>query len=181
MPKKAAVAAARAEADRRGRCYDLGTKLMVAIDPGDVHVGFAVFAQDGEHPACAYAMEVTPDEATRRVHGMLARNELAVVCYERFALYADKAMSQVGSEMLTPEMIGVIKYLVAVHNEHADGVEKSAWAPDRIELWSEGAHVKKAIRAQLKARGIDRVGTVGSHSGDAEEQGWYWLYKKAGE
>jgi hypothetical protein len=111
---------------------------------------------------------------------MLFRNELAAIAVEKFQLYSDKAMDQVGSEMLTSQLIGVLNYLVRVHNEFVAGVEdKTPEHLARVELWSEGAHVKKAIRAQLQARGIDRVGKVGSHTGDAEEQGWYHLYRKA--
>lgn len=181
MPKIGQVAAATAEAERRGKTYDLGAKALVAIDPGDAHVGFAVFVMDGAHPACAAAVELTPDEAADRLAGMIARNELHAVAVEKFTLYAEKALAQVGSEMQTPELIGVIKYLVRTHNEYVRGVPGPWPGETEIALWSEGAHVKKAIRAQLKARGIERVGTVGSHAGDAEEQGWYHLYRKAGE
>lgn len=179
MPKVAAVREATEKADRRGKTYDLGERLLVGIDPGDVHVGFAVFCKEHDgHPVCSYTMELTPDECADRVAGMLARGELAVIAIERFSLYEDKALSQVGSEMATSQLIGVINYLARVHNQFVRGVERSAakdWA--EVVLVSEGAHAKKAIRSQLRARGIDRVGKVGSHTGDAEEQGWYWLYR----
>lgn len=176
MPKVREVAAKQAKADRRGTTWDLGSKMLAAIDPGDKHVGFAVFVKEHDgHPVCVYSIEITPDECADRIAGMLFRDELAMVAVEKFTLYADKAMDQIGSEMLTSELIGVIKYLVRVHN---DEVEKGdPWSTGLVLLKSEGAHAKKAIRAQLKARGIERVGKVGDHTGDAEEQGWYWLYR----
>lgn len=177
MPKISEQKAAAEKADRRGKTYDLGDRHLIAVDPGDKHVGVALFVRENDgHPACAWAVEMTPTETADLIAGMLTRDELAMVAIERFTLYADKALDQVGSEMLTSELIGVIKYLVRVHNEYVGG-GGVGWGQE-VLLRSEGAHSKKAIRSQLKARGIERVGVVGSHTGDAEEQGWYWLYRE---
>lgn len=181
MPKIEVAKAKRERADRRGRTIALGGRAFLGIDPGDKHVGFAWFEEGNDGlPGCAYAVELTPDECADRVAGALFRDELWGIGIERFTLYGDKAQEQVGSEMLTSQLIGVVNYLVRVHNRDATTTE-GPWAAQRVRLVSEGAHAKKAIRAQLKARGIDRIGKIGDHTGDAEEQGWYWLYRLAEE
>jgi hypothetical protein len=176
MPKvKALAAQAAAYGDDRLRLH--GLERLVAIDPGDVHVGWAEFCEENDGTAVCYlAEELTPEECADRVARMLFRGEIRYLAVERFALYADKALAQVGSEMQTSELIGVLKYLVRVHNLGAAGAT-DPWSKVECEMWIQGADIKKPIRAQMKARGIERTTPVGSHHGDAEEHGWYRILR----
>ncbi|HXJ63683.1 MAG TPA: hypothetical protein VNN79_08000 [Actinomycetota bacterium] len=187
MPKiaQAAEAKAKREADERriGATHTLPErKLLVAVDPGDEHVGIAAFIQEvDEKPVCAWTTETDPVAAADQIARMITRDEVAVLVVERYSLYADKALAQIGSEMHTSELIGVLKYLVRVHNLKVwAGDPKDPWATgpkQRIELAIQGASIKRGTRAQLEARGIVRVGQVKSHSGDAEEHGWHFLLR----
>lgn len=179
MPKVKAVKAQEAKYSP-DRLRLTGTDRLVAIDPGDVHVGWAEFCEenDGE-TVCFNAEELTPDECADRVAGMLFRGDITYLVVERFTLYADKALAQVGSEMQTSELIGVLKYLVRVHNEGRAGEPGDPWGGGGCRMWIQGADIKKPIRAQMEARGIERATPVGSHHGDAEEHGWYRILRGA--
>lgn len=179
MPKRRAVAEQQAKYSP-GRLRLVGGQHLLAIDPGDKHVGVAAFVEESDGtPVCAWATEYTPDEAANLVAGMLFRGELRYLVVERFALYADKAMAQVGSEMQTSELIGVFKYLVRVHNESAtgDGGARDPWLQPPCDLFIQGADIKKGIRAQIEARGISRITPKETHHGDAEEHGWYRILR----
>lgn len=167
MPKVAEVAERAERADwLPGDSGDL-----IAIDPGDVHVGWAEFRHDQGKWSCVNAHEdYTPAQAADRLAVLIGRGDVRYVVLERFQLYADKAMAQVGSEMATAEMIGVVKALVRWNNE--DASVRSPWANGEVELLVQGAAIKKATRAQMKARQIPRLTNVGTHAGDAEEHGW---------
>lgn len=178
MPKVKAVAAQEKKYSA-DRLRLPGRESLVAIDPGDVHVGWAEFCEEhnGE-VVCFNAEEITPDECADRVARRLFRGEIRYLVVERFTLYADKALAQVGSEMQTSELIGVLKYLVRVNNEGAakEG-EDDPWSKTRCTMYIQGADIKKPIRAQMEARGIERTTPVGSHHGDAEEHGWYRILR----
>jgi hypothetical protein len=98
---------------------------VLAIDPGE-RVGWAhgVIGSDG-HPGANYddppvmRLEVTG-------HGITALKSFAlklgqvfadydVVVYERWALAGGLAKEQVGSEMPTSQLIGIIRYLSWIH------------------------------------------------------------------
>lgn len=161
----------RAKAAEESTRLQLGGKRLIAIDPGDIHVGWAEFGVVEGQTRCLDAHEEwRPDQAADALARSIGRGDVGVVVLERFQLYADKAMAQVGSDMATAEMIGVVKFLVRVHNEDFDA--KSPWSKHRIELIVQGAAIKKATRAQMKARQIPRLTKPNTHAGDAEEHGW---------
>lgn len=178
MPKVKALAEQKAKYTGT-RLRLPGTDRLVAIDPGEVHVGWAEFCEENDGtPVCFNSEEITPDECADRVAAMLFQGDVAHLVVERFTLYADKALAQSGSEMLTSELIGVLRYLVRVHNVGAaSALPGSPWTAQECRLYIQGADIKKGIRAQMKARGIERIGPVGSHHGDAEEHGWYRILR----
>lgn len=98
--------------------------ITIAIDPGDVHAGMAFFADDDalEHGQyCYYACEVTPEQCTDIVAEMVVAGRVHTLIFERFRLYGDKSEMQKGSEFLTSQMIGVLKWICRHQNEHAEG------------------------------------------------------------
>lgn len=188
MPKVREVAKREAKYGESRLRLRLGSRSLVAVDPGDVHVGMAVFVEEEDGtPHCAWAEEYTPDDCADYVAGGLYRGEIGVLVVERFTLYADKALAQVGSQMETSELIGVLKYLVRVHNQYVLGDSKATirstgagdpWRGEPVRMWIQGADIKKAIRAQMQARGIERDGVgVGTHHGDALEHGWFRILR----
>jgi hypothetical protein len=180
---------------------------IIAIDPGDKHVGVAFFAtnDDGEW-YCQDAQQIEHDDFIDGLAEMILidREPPLTVVYEKFRLYADKAELQTGSEFLTSQMIGVIKYLVRVHNQHVDRHDEAERTgklmtcelqgqrcqdvkdrPRRIEIVKQPADIKKPTTGILRAKGIKSVGKVakkenpgwGDHCIDAELHGWRYILK----
>jgi len=133
---------------------------VLAIDPGDAHVGIASWggARPDDRDAIfdwegVLAYEESAARAVDLIDQILAiKSSDAILVLEEFRLYPDRAREQSWSQMQTSEMIGAIK-LVARRRG--------------VKVVEQGASIKKATRAQLKKRGIKQVGK-GGHARDAE-------------
>lgn len=155
---------------------------LIAIDPGDVHVGVAFFETvndewreaegDGEWE-CVDTQEFTPDEFVDALAETIFDNGIEVLVYERFRLYGDKSREQIGSEFPTAQLIGVIKYLVRVRNAHVqrhEDAEANGWMmtceltggqcqdpakrPHRIEIVGQMADIKKPTTGILRTKKV---------------------------
>lgn len=157
------------------------TRNLVAIDPGDVHVGVAFFDDDPEEAVaggwrCVDAQEFEPDEFSDAFAESLINNQFDVVVIERFRLYGDKSKEQTGSEFETSQLIGILKWLVRKHNDHvamhtsAKKHKKLAKCeqpggvchnpprePTPVKLILQMADIKKPTTAILKRKGIKSV------------------------
>jgi hypothetical protein len=120
---------------------------VLALDPGDIHVGFCY---DGGGDTVVG--EWRPDEAVDEIVWLMTRNMIDEVVVERFSLYADKAEEQIGSAMKTSQLIGGVKVICRFF---------------RIGWVEQGADIKVPTRNQLRARRIHQKG-IGSHARDAE-------------
>lgn len=157
-----------------GRVKD-GTQMgVIAIDPGDVHCGMALGITkegDGEREfEVVKAWETDPDDCADYVASWLLSGELEALVIEKFNLYADKAEAQVGSDFPTVQLIGVLKYLVRVHNLDA---EKNGRRCAKLAMY--GADTKKSMRNQLRARGIKLLPAEADHARDAQLHLWHWV------
>lgn len=180
---------------------------LIAIDPGDKHVGVAFFSTDDDGAwYCQDAQQIEHDDFIDGLAEMILMDREAppIVVYEKFRLYADKAELQTGSEFLTSQMIGVIKYLVRVHNQHVDRHDEAEAIgklmtcelqggscqdvkdrPQRIEIVKQPADIKKPTTGILRTKKIKSVGKAakkenpgwGDHCIDAELHGWYHILK----
>lgn len=141
--------------------------MILAIDPGEVHCGVALF----EKRKCYAAYEMAPHELLAAVERWLQEGCVQAMVVEEFRLYASKAATQVGSQIKTVEVIGVLRWLWAKHGE---GV-----------IWREqGASIKKptqAILAAKKVRSTAKQEKAGGHALDAELHGWHYLLNGKGE
>ena len=128
---------------------------VIAIDPGDKHVG-VVHNLNGHVTAFEYDADVwlISFEA-------LLRCEVDVVVVEAFRLYPDKAQSLSRSRMKTSEMIGAIKWIASKAG---------------CRVVEQGAAIKTPTRAQCKARGIDIVDSS-THAQDALLHFYYYLLR----
>lgn len=151
--------------------------ILLSIDPGDTHCGLAQFSAPGqiEHveQIDVNVWEVGPEEAADYVARNLINRTLDVLVVERFRLYGDKAQQQVGSEMLTSELIGVLKYLVRSANELYEA--KGDRIP--VELALQGADIQNPMRKQLRARGIKSQAKGKPHGQSAELHGYFYLFR----
>lgn len=145
-----------------------GSNCVIAIDPGDEHCGFAWFI-DGK---CIGAAELAPWFAIIAVRTLLLTGWPTALVIEEFKLYPWMAQQQSFSELLTPQLIGVLRYLWGEH------------APAYCELVMQGASIKKPTAAILKARktvSMAKKLRVGGHAGDAELHGHYYLNNNQGK
>ena len=124
----------------------------LAIDPGDVHVGYAY---DNTHRVVAG--EWTPIECVENVTQMMTRGLVDEVVIEEFVLYEWETKKQAWSNFETSQLIGQIKLVCYFF--------KIPWV-------EQGANIKKPTRRQLQARGIEQVGPV-IHARDAELHLYY--------
>lgn len=187
---------------------------IIAIDPGDVFVGVAFFetrtpdnpfdeTQDEEWE-CVDAQEFSPDDFIFSFAEAVLDGETydAVVC-ESWRLYADHATEQTGSEFLTSQLIGKIKFVVQVRNRHssrhaaAEAIGKMMTcelgdqpcadpehkAKDPVLLVMQVADIKKPTRGILQHKKIKSIAkpiaralySGRDHIIDAELHGWHYI------
>jgi len=133
----------------------------LAVDPGDIHVGWCSGRLIGGEQWDVICEELTPEECIRRLDtwlglrvGMELHHE---VIAEEFVLYAGQDQRNVGNRMKTSELIGKMEFVCQLYG---------------TELLRQPASIKKPTRAQLRGRGIKQVGH-GTHQRDAELHFWY--------
>jgi len=175
---------------------------LIAVDPGDSHTGVAFFnrGDDGVW-YCFQTIEFEPDEFNDAWLGTLvAREEPEFLILEIFRLYADLAAEQRGSEFLTSQQIGALKFITRKHNEHAqahlDAVEMQKMTtcevaggvcsnpqvilPSLVTLEMQQADIQKPTAGILRHNGIKSTAKktrTGAHCLSAELHGWYYILK----
>lgn len=187
---------------------NLGTAL-IAVDPGDRWTGVAFFARDEEGKwYCQDAQEFDPHDFEDALAETLFLDRDGtpppIIVYEKWRLYADHAREKTGSEFDTSQHIGVIKYLVRVHNDHVDrheiaekqgkmmtceleggGCADPKARPQRVEIVKQPADIKKPTRGILNQKKIKSVaGPIAKaeyggrdHIKDAELHGWHHIMR----
>lgn len=179
---------------------------LIAVDPGDQYVGVAFFkeAEDGWY--CMDAVQLGYWEFIDGFESLIFERPGTppTVVVEKFRLYNDKAHLQTGSEFLTSQMIGIIKYIVRCNNQHVTkhGIAEDTGVmltcelngamcddPDKkpieIDLVIQPADIKKPTRGILRHKGIHSVGKAakkenpgwGDHCIDAELHGWHHILR----
>lgn len=151
------------------------TQKVIAIDPGE-RVGWAT----AEYVAPSPELGADREGLFLVNHGISLLKPFAlklaevipnydIVIYEKFVLYAgEKGRSQVGSEIPTAQLVGMIRLL--------------AWLNDK-KLVSQGATVKKT--ADKTAQGVfkeliesESKTHDDAHDIDAIRHVWYWYWKQ---
>lgn len=183
---------------------------LLAVDPGDVHVGLALFTygpdDDGDDAAdCERAWETDPETAIDYIASSMLNYEIDVLVVEEFRLYPDKAKQLTGSTMGTCELIGQIKWahrldarrrrdiveetvkLRLVKQRQAE-IDRNAGIdlilqPAAIQTPTTGLLRRRGIKSVAKAsqREIREAGGEGDHALSAELHGWHYLLRRAGE
>lgn len=148
---------------------------LLAIDPGHVHVGMALF-EDG---VCTNAWEMTPVVALEYVRVNLAEQLLDVLVIEEFRLYPWMAKQQSFDDLPTVQLIGALKYLWATcgatvfHRQGEDGEQTCVLA-------MQPATIKEPTRNVLRGRKIKSLAKklkVGGHAADAELHGYHYVLR----
>lgn len=177
---------------------------MLAIDPGDEHVGLAEFAYNSRDftGRCASVMQTTPDVALDGLAEDIIAGTYQAIVLERWLLRPDLSAEQAGSEMETSQMIGVVKWLVRVHNLHArahaeadppnsgktltcrqpGGTCVDGRAVRLVQLGLQLPAIQEVALGHLRAAKVKSVAKqqkAGPHCLSAELHGWYWLNTNA--
>jgi hypothetical protein len=143
--------------------------MILGIDPGDVHCGIATARASYDDATREGRIEVirslerTPGDCVDLVAAWCLEGWVDAVAIERFTLYGDKAQLQTGSEMLTAQTIGALRYVIRLCNR-----ERRDNGLREIPVHLQGADLKKSMRAQCKARGIDLIPAPADHERDAQ-------------
>lgn len=128
-------------------------RVVLAIDPGDVHMGTCL----GIGTEVSWAKEMGPGELFWYLEEQLPENSIDVVVCESWQLYEDKAYEQVGSELLVVQHIGIIRYICTWHG---------------IRCVMQPAMIKKPTAKICKAKRIKSKGGGNQHAKDAELHFW---------
>lgn len=184
---------------------------LIAIDPGDRWTGVAFFNRDEDgNWYCADAQEFDPPEfedalaQTILDYGDYVDTEPPIIVYEKWRLYADHAKEKTGSEFPTSQHIGVIKFLVRIHNDHVLRHEAAEVAgkmltceleggacadprhrPKPITIVKQPADIKKPTAGILRKKKIKSVAkpiareqySNRDHVVDAELHGWHHILR----
>lgn len=141
----------------------------ISIDPGDKYVGIARWEKD----VLMYCYQLDPTSLVDLLSVGLTSGYKHVVC-ESFELYPWMAASLSGNQFLTPQLIGVIKYLCGVHNVSLT-----------LQRASEGKRIYKMepyVHWRAKEwkifTGLDRVPST--HVKDAIVHGLYYQHTHGG-
>lgn len=177
---------------------------LTAVDPGDRWTGVAFFdPADNEWGwECTGAVELGQDEFIDSLAESIMDNEVPILVFERWRLYADHSEEKKGSEFETSQLIGAMKFVVRRHNEHCFIHTKAlnkgmlttcelrggscmdkdiGWQPTLMV--GQMADIKKPTAGILKGKGIKSITKAiarreyegRDHIVDAELHGWHYI------
>jgi hypothetical protein len=198
MPKTAAAAVpalAGGAGEKLGRSLDPieaithqrvrapGQLGVLAVDPGDKHVGLAVglaFAtpdpKTGDMVAqdeLEHAFEVGHRPGIRAIDVAVNAGWVDILVVEDWVIYKDKAAELVGSRCGTARMLGAIEHIVDKYNQFP-GVSK-------VELVEQPATAQQDAMAKLQQFKMDRTSTPGQrHALSAELHWWFCVFNRRG-
>lgn len=147
-----------------------------SVDPGDVHVGLAEWHGTG----CVRASETTPVQIEDRLYGMLL-NDFPIdrVVIERFALRGELMYQQQGSEFLTSQLIGSLRFIcrsfgvpvtIQTAQQHKVVLKRDPWRTWPQRRWVSYGHGPHAKSAEL--HGYFFIESVLRQQGQAALQEW---------
>lgn len=146
---------------------------FIAIDPGDVHVGVAVFTKLDDVWYCTWAHEFTPEAFLTWYVDGLRRGLWIKVVVESWKLFPEAAPIYVGSDMPTSRLIGAIEALALYIPE------ETGWFDAPITVHRQDPTIKTPTRGFLRRRKLRSVakilGIPLDHASDAELHGYKYL------
>ncbi|ALY08816.1 hypothetical protein DRROBERT_30 [Arthrobacter phage DrRobert] len=157
-------------------------RMILAVDPGDEHVGVAWLDREEKGWAVVFVTEMTPEEFLSYIYPALVSGLFRYFVLESFSLYADKLKEQVGSEMLTSQMIGAAKMAVRLANESAHINPQMLF---EVQLFMQQPAAKAPAFAILERKKYKftakRLKVPGQHVMDAEVHGIKFVMDHLGE
>lgn len=158
------------------------SEILVAVDPGGVHVGVAVFGKNVKGWEPLWATEMAPVEFEDWYSAHCIHGEIDITVVEEWRLFPGTSSTQHGSDMPTSQLIGAIKY---IHRNTAHIPTRDFGREHTPILAFQTPKIKKPTRAKLRARQLPSAAKVlkvpGDHALDAELHGYHYLMETAGE
>lgn len=161
---------------RPGRRFDIHEQpMLVAVDPGEVHVGVAVFVKlDTDVWVQHKAFETTPYKFIYWFINRVTRYNITNVVVEDFVLQPNTAGTQAGSRFVTVQLIGQISLVCRL----------LAWLRN-IRLDKQMNKIKRPTYSVIRHRCIELLSVLGKvgadHASDAEVHGFYNIWNILGE
>lgn len=168
---------------------------VLAIDPGETHVGLAVgcryFVEGPDTDAQGMdawtlqtpgwrvydVVELTPPQFVRWFRKSIQHFDI-VTC-EKFTLYPHLAKEQIGSEMPTSKLIGWIEYTIGIWNEMVNDPFSPAQDHTEIQYESYPANIHAGTSSVMKKRDIPFVSPLSpDHARSAELHFWHTLIRR---
>lgn len=161
--------------------------VVLAVDPGEEHVGVAVgrrdleYAPGGPRPKgfgwfVSDVAELNPWEFVQFFRDNIDGIDLLSV--EKYTLYPHLAKEQIGSEMPTSKLIGWIEFTVRLWNESFTKEHTPAHGMPEIQYESYPANIHKGTEAVMKNKGIPFVSPkTPDHARSAELHFWHTLIR----
>ena len=159
--------------------HGVAERRMLAVDPGDVHVGVAEFAKYPSEPwRVTWAGEMTPDLFLDYLAEDISKPRWDLLVVEEWRLFPGHAPRAVGSDMPTARLIGSIQALV----RYASLLNLYYPIADfEVDLLFQSPQIKVPTRSLLKRRKLKSVakllGVTGDHATDAELHGYHYLVR----
>lgn len=136
---------------------------ILAVDPGDVHCGWAIL----QYTAIGYHTNDTGVTDPDGIELQLAMEQYDVAVLEDFRNYPGRGT---WSQNQTSQLLGSMKSSL-----------REAGTPFFLQLPA----IKKVARGHMRARGVGLVkpttdSRLYGHAYDAQAHGWYWVFKHGG-
>lgn len=165
-----------------------GQRGVLAIDPGDKHIGMAAgraFAplRDGKVPDGAedeldVAFELGYVDALFTLNTAIDAGWVDLLVVERFTLYEEAAPALVGSDLLTSQFIGAATWMVRRYNRWLTEVDTGR---EPVELYLQPASLQETTKSVLRNYQIGRTSKPGQgHALSAELHWWYCVLQQRG-
>ncbi len=173
-----------------------GGKRVLAVDPGDDHVGVAAGVGLGQQPTSddelMTSFETTPAAWMITLRSMAICGWVDVLVMEDFVLIPDRAMQQSGSKMHTARLLGAMGWLVADHNlevgylieqaqQNGGALPAESGPAVPIYPFYQMPSIKATQQSILRSMGVkpEPCGNSG-HARDAQLHWWHFVMGQRG-
>jgi hypothetical protein len=157
---------------------------VLAIDPGDKHVGVALglaFAQPHPETGAVVAedelfvcWQMDPVPALNAIDTAVNAGWVDILVIEDWRVYPDKATELVGSRCETARFLGAVEHLVRKYNRMGTAVEGH-----QCELVEQPAIVQAQAKAKLREYKMDRTSKPNEpHALSAELHFWFLIFNR---
>lgn len=157
-----------------GRQIAPGQLRVLAVDPGDKHVGMAMglaFARDtAVRDDLASTLEIGHIDGLNTIDTVVNAGWVDRLVIEGWRVYPDKAQELVGSECLTAQFIGAVRHIVRKYNRWSQQVEDRV----AVELVEQSASVQQVARRNLQRLGVARVSLPSEPHALSAELHWHY-------